>query len=256
MSQSKTQTRHEQILSLLRATQKEWKVEELAGTLATTPLTIRRDLTVLAEQGAVLRTHGGCLATGRAARETEYHARVAHNFELKQAIGAAAAKEITPGTTLLLNDGSTTFHLATRLGSCAPLTVYTNSIAMLAEVSRFPGIALYILGGRYNAEQHFLGGTLTERVLELLEFDTVFLGADAISPEGRCLTFDPEEARMAQVMLRRGRRKILLADHTKTTVGGNVAYGTIADFDLWITTPGLPRELLTQFGTQTTVREA
>lgn len=256
MPQNKTKTRHEQILSLLRATQKEWKVEELAATLATAPLTIRRDLQALADHGTILRTHGGCLAAGRAALETEYHARVAHNFAQKQAIGAAAAAEIRPGSTILINDGSTTFHLAAQLGGCAPLTVYTNSIAMLTELSRHSGIAIHILGGRYNAALHYLGGALTERVLEFLEFDTVFMGADAIGPDGQCLVFDAEEARTAQVMLRHSRRKFLLADPTKTQVRGNVAYGTLVDFDMWITTPGLAPDLRQRFGAMTCLREA
>ena len=253
---SKTGRRQESILARLRATQREWRVEELAAALTVKELTIRRDLTTLAEQGVILRTHGGCLAAARAAQESEYHERVAHNFELKRAIGRVAAAEVMPQSTVLLNDGSTTFHLAAPLGGCAPLTVYTNSIAMIAELSRFAGLELYVLGGRYNSQLHYLGGTLTERVLEFLEFDTVFLGADAVGRDGQCQVFNSEEARTAQIMLRRGRRKILLADHTKTTVTGNVAYATLADFDLWVTTRGIAPARLRHFRTLTTVREA
>ena len=232
----KTRIRQEKLLDRLRAAQREWRVEELAAALKVAPLTIRRDLTALESRGAVLRTHGGCLQAGRAVLETAYHQRVAHHFELKRAIGREAARSVDPGATLLINDGSTTFHLAAHLGERAPLNVYTNSIAMIGELCRYPRIALHILGGRYNEDGHFLGGPLTERLLETLAFDLVFLGADAVNAAGQCLTLDPEVARTTQIMMRRGRRKILLADHTKIGAPGNAVYAGLKDFDLWITT--------------------
>ena len=130
------------MLSILRAMQKELHVEELAEMLDVSPLTIRRDLQQLTEQKTIIRTHGGCLAAGRAALETEYHHKVAQHFELKQAIGKAAAKQVQPGNILLINDGSTTFHLAANLEGKSPLTVYTNSLAMISELSRFKDITI------------------------------------------------------------------------------------------------------------------
>jgi len=230
-------------------------VDELARTLRVSPLTVRRDLTALERDGALLRTHGGCLANNRPAVESVYHRRVAHHFELKRAIGQAAALEVPPRATLLINDGSTTFHLAARLGDRGPLSVYTNSIAMIAELSRFPSVELHFLGGRYQPDLHVLGGPLTERALESLDFDLVFLGADAVSPAGQCLALDLEAARTTQVMLRRGRRKILLADRTKVGAAGHAAYGTLRDFDLWITTAGGPPGWDRVFRTLTKLKE-
>ena len=68
-------------------------------------ITIRRDLEALGNQGAIIRTFGGGLIDNRR-RLAAYHERVANNFELKQAIGQAAAGEIRKGDTILLNDGS------------------------------------------------------------------------------------------------------------------------------------------------------
>ena len=38
----------------------------------------------------------------------------------------------------------------------------------------------------------------------------------------------PEEASLTRAMLRRARRRVLLADHTKCGTGGYFAYGTLA----------------------------
>jgi DeoR/GlpR family transcriptional regulator of sugar metabolism len=236
--------------------QKEVHVEELADRFGVSALTVRRDLEHLTGEKTILRTYGGCLAVGRAALESEYHLKVAQSFELKQAIGRVTARLVKKGDILLINDGSTTFHLASHLGECGSLTVYTNSLAMISELSRFSEIKLYILGGEYIPEQYSLRGSLTEQVLESIHPDLVFLGADAIDEDGQCLVMTPEEARMTQVMLRSGSRTILLADHTKFGAKGYIAYGNLQDFDMWITTPGVSREKINEFKKKTQIMEA
>lgn len=251
----KPEQRQEQILERLRAVQREWRVEELARALRISSLTVRRDLDALVRAGLVIRTHGGCLCTGRIAADAVYHRRVAAHFELKQAIGASAAREVSSGDTLILNDGSTTFHLASHLGQCGRITVYTNSIAMIGELRRFPNVRLYLLGGEYHPDLSCLGGSLMERMLEMIAADTVFMGTDAVDARGRCLVIDQDTARTAQMMLRRARRRILLADHTKVSAAGGVVYAALCDFNLWITTAGLAPAARRRYRTQTVIRE-
>jgi len=252
----KPDTRQSEIIALLRAMQTELRVDDLARMLDVSALTIRRDLEQLAGDGLLIRTHGGCIAAGRAALESEYHSKVAQNFVLKQAVGRAAAAEVQPGSVVLVNDGSTTYHVAAHLDEKIPLTVYTNSIAMITDLGRIPGLALYILGGRYNSGLYSLQGSLTEQVLESLQFDVCFIGADAVTAEGLCMVESPEEASLTRAMLRRARRRVLLADHTKCGSGGYFAYGALRDFNLWITTPGVAPELSRMYRTMVDIKEA
>ncbi len=161
--------------------------------------------------------------------------QVAANYEAKEAIGRAAARLVKSGDVLLLSDGSTTFHLASCLGGCGPITVYTNSIAMIEEFERFPHIRLYIIGGEYHANMSYVGGSLTGRMLEGIVADMVFMGTDAIDRAGRCLARDHDIAETARAMLGHGRRRILLADGSKVRSKASVVYGSLRDFDLWIT---------------------
>jgi DeoR family transcriptional regulator of aga operon/DeoR family fructose operon transcriptional repressor len=248
----KPKERQEQMLAQLHALQSELTVEELARKFAVSSLTIRRDLDQLEADRVILRTHGGCVL--RATIESAYHNRVALNFDLKQAIGRAAAKEVRSGDVILINDGSTAFHLAPHLGHLEKLFVHTNSLAVIPVLSRFPGVRLYILGGEYNPEMYFIRGSMTEQALEGLQFDSVFLGTDAVDARGNCLVSDPDIARLAEVMLRRGARRILLADHTKVGAKAHVVYGCLTDFDIWYTTPKINPLQLRQFSQQTTVK--
>lgn len=250
----KPQIRQQQIIARLRAIQKEWEIDELADAMQVSAITIRRDLKSLAQQGVIIQTCGGCLIDNRS-QLTQYHERVAKNFQLKQAIGRTAAGEIHRGDVLLINDGSTAFQLAGCLDKCGPVTVYTNSVVMIGEISRFPNVRLNILGGEYHADYFYLGGSLLGRVLETISADIAFLGTDSISPEGGCFVLNEDTARVGQLMMRQARRCILLADHTKVEAKAQVRFAGLKDFDLWITTRGLPRKTLNLFKRQTKIKE-
>jgi DeoR family fructose operon transcriptional repressor len=249
----KPKERQQIMLGHVRALQQEWRVDDLARMMKVSELTVRRDLDSLQRTGAIVRTAGGCIAAGQV-RNTVYQARVARNSAWKQAIGRVAAQEVKPGMSILINDGSTAFHLASCLGDCGPIAVYTNSIAMVGELSRFANVRIHLVAGEYRRDLFCLGGGLLERMLETLSADIVFLGTDAIDGGGRCFVQDQDVARTAQVMLRQGRRRILLADASKVGAVSSVAYATLKDFDLWITSGAEPASGLRFLRQQTTIR--
>lgn len=95
---------------------------------------------------------------------------------------------------------------------------------------------------------------MTEQALEALQFDVVFLGTDAVDARGNCLVSSPDDARLAEVMMRRGIRRVLLADHTKVDAKSHVVYARLTDFDVWYTTPKINPLQLRQFNQMTTVK--
>ncbi len=249
----KIKKRQNRILGILRAMQRIVTIEELTQMLDVSGITIRRDLQDLEETKAIIRTHGGCMLAGRFAIETEYHRRVAINFELKRAIGKRAAQEINDGDVILIEEGTSAFHLSTQLSHFKSLSVYTNSLAMISELSRLPNINLNILGGTVNSEQYSVSGYLTESTIEQIRFDKVFLEVDAIDTSGICYENNDSIARLAKIMLRQGKEKILLSDHTKIGRSAYFSYGSLDDFDKWITTPLTDNELLKRFQKKTEV---
>ncbi len=252
----KTKKRQNKILALLRAMQEEVQVDQLSEILEVTPLTIRRDLKELAEEKAIIRTHGGCILAGRVALESEYHNKVSTNFSLKHKIGIKTASLIKANEVILIDDGSTTFHVAANLGSVHPLTVYTNSLVLVTELSRFQEITLNILGGEISQESYSVSGSISEQILENIHFDKVLLGVDWLDEHGKCFVRSAPSARLAQAMLKSGKEIILLADHTKIRVDSGFSYGSLADFDQWITTPGIEKKQLAKFRKMTKVNIA
>jgi DeoR/GlpR family transcriptional regulator of sugar metabolism len=255
ITKMKPKDRQREIISYLQAMQREFPVEELAEKLHVSPLTIRRDLDTLGAEKAIVRTYGGCISAGMSAIENEYYKKVSKNYELKQAIGKAAAGLVHPGDVILINDGSTTYHLASHLDGAENLTVFTNSVQMISALGRYKNIDLYVLGGKYIAGLNHLSGSLTEQILEKMSFGSVFLGVDAIDPEGGCFSNTAEDARLAQIMLRTGRKKILLADRTKFTSSSFFRFAALGDFDILITNRSDDKILLNKFEKLTTIKE-
>lgn len=243
--------RRDQIIANLQALQSELTVEELARSFKVSGLTIRRDLERLEADKVILRTHGGCIL--RTSVQSAHHMRVVDNLDMKQAIGRAAATEVEDGDVILILDGSTTFHLAAYLGRVKKLSVFTNSLGIIPVLSRFPNVDVYVLGGQYDKEMRFVAGSMMERTLEGLNFDKVFLGADAVDAKGDCLTYNANLARVVETMLRRGERRILLADHTKVGAKSHAVYANLSDFHVWYTTQGIGAVQLRRYRQQTTV---
>ncbi|NPA44845.1 MAG: DeoR/GlpR transcriptional regulator [Chlorobi bacterium] len=249
----KIQNRQVKILEILRAMQRIVTINELVDILGVSGITIRRDLQELEEKKAVIRTHGGCMLAGRLAMETEYHKRVAVNFELKRAIGKRAAKEINDGDIILIEEGTTCFHLSTHLSHFKSLSVYTNSLALISELSRMPNITLNLLGGVVDMDHYSVSGYITESMIEHIKFDKVFLEVDALDTSGICYENNESIARLAKIMLRQGKERILLCDHTKLGRNAYFSYASLDDFDKWITTPEINEEQLKLFRKKTDV---
>jgi len=254
----KPKDRQDQILNLLHSHHHQWHVKDLSNAFNVSELTIRRDLNKLYISNEIIRTHGGCVATGNSSFDTNYYKQFERNIAVKKAIGREAAKLVNPHDTLLLGDGSTAFQFAAHLNNSGPITVYTNSIAAIQELKQCENIRVYVLGGEYDHDLNMLllKGSLSDRILETLHFNIIIMGIAAINCEGFCLSENEEVARTNQIILRRGERKILLADHSKVgATAGNVIFGNISDYDLWITSKGVEKSLMDKFSKLTMIKE-
>lgn len=108
----KPEERRERIALLVREASKI-SVDDLAVILETSRETVRRDLTLMSEQGRLRKVHGGAVFT-QTALESPLGDRRAMARAEKIAIGRAAARLFREGDSLLINSGSTTAYFANR----------------------------------------------------------------------------------------------------------------------------------------------
>jgi DeoR family transcriptional regulator, aga operon transcriptional repressor len=189
-------------------------VTEICQEFEISEATARRDLDALAEQGDIRRVHGGALAVRQAPPEPPVLQRTVEQTDTKRRIGQAAAAEIADGETVFLGSGTTVYEVARHLAQ-RDLTVITNSLLVINELSQSPTISLISLGGAFRRSELSFIGHITEQSLAELRADKVIIGIRAVDPEEGLTNDYLAETRTDRAILRIGRKVILVADHTK-----------------------------------------
>ncbi|SKA17620.1 DeoR/GlpR family DNA-binding transcription regulator [Consotaella salsifontis] len=191
-------------------------IQEIADAVGASPATIRRDLQVMEQEGAVTRTRGGARIADSVGIEVAFQHRERQNLPAKRAIAELAFQKVVPHSAIFLDAGTTVLQLARciRLDPM-PLSVFTNCIVVAQVLMDVAGIKLTLIGGALRAENASMVGALAEAMLERLWFDQLFLGAGALSDDCCIYSLDEAEARLNEKMLARASAKALLIDSSK-----------------------------------------
>ncbi len=210
--------RREQIAGLLDGLPRV-SVAELAEQFGVTDVSIRRDLTILEEEGLLRRVHGGALAPTHDHGRNAYALRARTARDQKKRIGARAAALVTAGDVVVFDSGSTVAQVAANISRplrrSNALTVVTNSLPVLDEVGRWESPHLVCLGGLYLPDHQALVGPQTVADMSDLTADIVFLGCDGLTAEAGLTTPHVLVAEVGAVIARRGRRVVVVADSSK-----------------------------------------
>jgi DeoR family transcriptional regulator, fructose operon transcriptional repressor len=211
------------ILELLAADDRA-EVGELAARFAVSESTIRRDLQVLSQYGAVERTRGGALPPSRF--EPSFGEKETVNRAQKAAIAQVAAHLVEQGQTVFLDAGTTTLELARALRSRPDVTVATNSVPVAMELAN--RVRLIVTGGSVKEQTLALVGPLAERSIEQMHVDIAFIGMNGVSATAGLTTPTWEEAATKSRMIGAARVAVVLADSTKL---GAVTFAHVAELD-------------------------
>src|SRR5260370_3968099 len=134
--------RQEKIAALI-ATRGRIHLDELASVFEVSQPTLRKDLSILEQQGLVKRTHGGAIST-RAPAERDLMSRFVQNAEAKRMIGRACSDLVEEGESVFIDCGTKTHHVAQQLATRAlHLTLLSNSPSVshyFADVGGIPHI--------------------------------------------------------------------------------------------------------------------
>lgn len=224
------------------------EARELAEELGVDASTIRRDLDALARDGDVQRTHGGARLPAGAV-DLPYELKQVERIPAKQAIAGAAAALVRDGESVVLDSGSTTYELATRLCAREQLTIVTNDIRIAQVVRAHPKVRLLVAGGELLRSTYTLFGERTVEFLHDLSVDWTFLGADAIDATTITNT-NTIEVPLKRAMLAVARAAVVLADSSKFGRRALVRVADVGEVDRVITDADLPDRLADGFGTR------
>jgi DeoR family fructose operon transcriptional repressor len=205
------------------------KIKEIMDICQVSRPTVLRDLIKLENEGYLIRTHGGAKSIRKStAFEPKQSWKEHQNAAEKMKIAAVAKEMIELGDTILLDSGTTTLMLARALTHFKDITVITNDLMVAMTLSANEDIELVVLGGKRRKGVYSLIGPFAERILEQLNVDKAFIGADSVDLHKGITNSNIEESTIKKMILDCSKQNILLADSSKFN---NVAFVKIADLD-------------------------
>jgi DeoR family glycerol-3-phosphate regulon repressor len=190
-------------------------VNELADLLNASRETIRRDLTELTRVGKVQKFHGGA-SLPVLVGEGPFRDRLGKNAVAKMKIAETAVKLISPGETILIDTGSTTFYFAEKLSEISNLTVVTNStkIARVMSGSSTPA-KTFLLGGEFHADNRQTIGSMAISQVQSFRAHHAVLTIGALDIRTGVMDYSIEEAQLARTMAEQAESITLLVDSSK-----------------------------------------
>ncbi len=211
-----TSSRRERIVALLRE-HNSVQIPALADMFGVSTQTLRKDLNFLDAKGVCTRSPGGALLRLGALSPIEEAVDVKRRryADEKARIGRAAAALIGAGESVLMDSGTTTLQVARHLSSADALVVVTNDVGIMNELAAREAVQLVFLGGTLRRKNLSFYGTQTERALEGLHVDKLFLAADGFHTEKGITTHYEPEALLNRLMCRAASEIILVADSSK-----------------------------------------
>src|SRR5256885_13275481 len=188
-------------------------LEEIARHVEASASAIRRDLTVLEASGFVRRTHGGARILSPKTDEFTFSARDTHQLAEKEAIGRACAELIQPNQSVIIDAGTTVYHVARHLESKAPQIV-TNSLPVANLFASANRLEVVVSGGVIYPRLGVLVGPLAVESFSKIHADVAIMSAGGITLEGitnsHGLLIDIQRA-----MINAAQKAIFCFDHTK-----------------------------------------
>ncbi|GAC1645249.1 MAG: DeoR/GlpR family DNA-binding transcription regulator [Candidatus Dormibacteraceae bacterium] len=190
-------------------------VAEMAASLGTTEITLRRDLRAMAKEGLVVRTHGGAVLPAALGHEPSYSEKARQAGAEKAAIARLAVKMIQPGDSILLGPGTTTLALARLLVNSPELTVVTNSLLVAQVLMDAPHVEVILTGGTLRRSIHAVVGPATEEMVRSLRASQAFISGNGFTADRGLSTPSPLVAATDRALAAAAQQVVVLADYTK-----------------------------------------
>ena len=217
-------------------------LEELAQHVGASVSTVRRDVAELEEGKSIRRTHGGARILQPKTDEFVFNVRNTHQVPEKESIGEACAALIEPGQNVIIDSGTTCFHVAKHLGEKVA-QVITNSLPVAHLFSGSNRHEVHVSGGVIYPRLGTLVGPDAVATFSRMHADVAILSGSGIAEDGiynsHALIVDIQRAMIA------GAAKVIFCiDGTKFERRSTFFLCDFAKVDVVVTDTGAPAALV------------
>ena len=192
-------------------------VKKLSEKFQVTPMTIRRNLSILEEKGLLFKSYGGATSSESLSHDKLYATRKKEKLSEKKKIASSAISFIESGMTVLLDAGTTNYELAKLMvkSTIHNVIVVTNDLKIAIILSERKNFQIVMLGGILENENILTCGVIANKILEELELDICFVGTQAINEKFEVRTPNIDKVDLKKTYLEKSKKKILVVDSSK-----------------------------------------
>jgi DeoR/GlpR family transcriptional regulator of sugar metabolism len=170
--------------------------------------TVRRDLNELAENGQILKVHGGALSKSfhYPFSQSEVYAK-----ESKKEIARKVISLLQDGMSVLVGGGTTMIEVARMVPDSLRCTFFTVSPLVALELAERANTNVILLGGQLSKNSHIIIGAQVVNQLAEIKVDLCILGTNSLSVEDGLTDSDWEVVQVKKAMIRSAKKTAIMS---------------------------------------------
>jgi DeoR/GlpR family transcriptional regulator of sugar metabolism len=195
--------------------------------------TIRRDLQELAEEGKVIKVHGGALS--HSFSQVHFPPNGVYSQTQKKKIAQKAISLITNGMFVLTSGGTTILEMARSLPPQLKATFISGSIPAILEYMHHPNIEVILIGDKISKNSKITIGQEAIAKIRQMRADLCFLGTNAIDLQHGITENDWEVVQLKKAMIESSQKVVCLSIAEKVNTFQPIQIAGINKIDILIT---------------------
>ncbi len=190
-------------------------VSDLSRQYHVTEETIRRDLEKLDNDGLAKKTYGGAVRNESFNIDVPYNVRKQTNVSGKQHIAGIIGSMIEDGDYIVLDASTTALFVVKNILQKKKITLITNSIEILLELSNKTDWNILSTGGVLKEGGLSLVGYQAEKMISTFHVDLAVCSCKGIDSEMGITDSNEKDAEVKKAFFRAAKKKVLAVDSTK-----------------------------------------
>jgi DeoR/GlpR family transcriptional regulator of sugar metabolism len=170
--------------------------------------TVRRDLQELAEEGKLIKVHGGALSKSF---HFTLEANPIYSLPEKKVIAYKAMELIKDGMMVLLTGGTTILELVKSLPPELNATFITVSLPIALELLNHPNSQVIFIGNQLSRNAQMAIGSEVVEKLSTIKADICFLGTNSFDANFGISDMEWEIIEVKKAMIRSAQKTVSLA---------------------------------------------
>lgn len=228
------QERRNLILERLQE-EKSVVVAELSQQFAVSEETIRRDLEKLEKDGYATKSYGGAVINENENIEMPFNVRKKRNIAGKKKIAELVDGMVESGDHIILDASTTAVFIAKAIKHKKNLTVITNSLEIMIELSDATDWTIISPGGSMREGYLALVGPRVAEGFRSYHVERAFISCKGVDMDGGFTDGNEDFAHAKRVMLDCAKEKVLAVDSSKFDTVAFAHIGDLTEVDIVVT---------------------